>query len=361
MIGLLGAGNQTLAAQSSEYQVGVVSESGDAIRWFRPTEAGLELDRLVPIDPRPPERDGPHNITVAPDQQSYFVSLAHGTPNGTLWRFDASTDQVLGVADARGYPTTISVTPNGQVAFVANSDFFGERPAINPVTVVNVPTMTTITQLAACDMPHGVKVDARGETAWVSCMHSDELLAVDVATFRIRARYPVGSAQGAGHAGHGPPLPGAAPVRAANCSPTYVSIMPQGDRLLVACNASGKLQVRSAADGSLEREVVVGPGAYNVEPSPDGRWVIVTNKKDRSISLVDARDWVETARIPVARPVVHGVAWAPDSRRAYVSQESVGAVTGAVDVIDVAARTSIASIAVEGQPTGITILRSRSR
>ncbi|HRP07392.1 MAG TPA: hypothetical protein PLL69_02795, partial [Gemmatimonadales bacterium] len=47
------------------YRVGVVSESGDAIRWFRPTESGLELDRLVPIDPRPPERDGPHNITVA--------------------------------------------------------------------------------------------------------------------------------------------------------------------------------------------------------------------------------------------------------------------------------------------------------
>src|SRR5690606_37079268 len=64
-----------VSAQSTgdtNYQVGVVSESGDAIRWFRPTEAGLELDRLVPIDPRPPERDGPHNITVSPDQQSYF-------------------------------------------------------------------------------------------------------------------------------------------------------------------------------------------------------------------------------------------------------------------------------------------------
>ncbi|HRP08816.1 MAG TPA: hypothetical protein PLL69_10055, partial [Gemmatimonadales bacterium] len=302
-----------------------------------------------------------HNITVAPDQASYFVSLAHGTPNGTLWRFDAATDRVLGIADARGYPTTISVTPDGQVAFVANSDFFGERPAINPVTVVSVPSMTTITQLPACDMPHGVKVDREGRTAWVSCMHSDELLAIDVATFRIRTRIPAGGGNQGAHSGHGPPVPGSRPAAVANCSPTFVSITPDGSRLLVACNASGRLQVRSSMDGSLEREVVVGPGAYNVEPSPDGRWVVVTNKKDRSISLVDTDTWTEVARIPTARPVVHGVAWAPDSRRVYVSQESVGAVAGAIDVVDIETRTTIASIAVEGQPTGITILRPRQR
>jgi DNA-binding beta-propeller fold protein YncE len=55
---------------------------------------------------------------------------------------------------------------------------------------------------------------------------------------------------------------------------------------------------------------------------------------------------------------VHGVAWSPDSRYVYISQESIGAEPGAVDVFEVATRTRTASLAVPGQPTGITILRT---
>lgn len=351
-----------LAAQSAPWLVGVASESGDHISWLAPTAGGgLELVRTVPTDPRPPERDGPHNVTVSPDQKSYYVSVAHGTPDGALWRFDAATHALVGVAAAQAYPTTIAITPDGELAFVANSDFFGDRPVINTVTVVHTPTMTTITHIPACDMPHGVKAAPDGRTVWVSCMHSDELLAIDVATLRVRDRIAVGGGgDHAAHVGHGAPIPGSAPAaRAAACSPTFVSLSADGTRLYVACNARGTLQVWDAADRVMEREIAVGAGAYNVEPSPDGHWLLVTNKKAQSVSLVSTDTWSETARIATTRPVVHGVAWAPDSRTAYVSQESIGAVPGAVDVIDVASRTRTASITVPGQPTGITLLRTR--
>lgn len=351
-----------LGAQASPgYRVGVASESGDMISWFVPTAGGgLQLERTVPTDPRPPERDGPHNVTVSPDQRWYYVSVAHGTPHGALWRFDAATHRLAGIAEARGYPTTIGITPNGELAFVANSDFFGQRPAINPVTVIHTPTMTTITHIPACDMPHGVKVDPAGLVAWVSCMHSDELLAIDVATLTIRDRLRLGAGTpAAAHAGHGPPIGGtsaAPPTRA--CSATFVSISADGSRLFVACNAAGTVQVWRTADRTMEREIAVGAGAYNVEPSPDGRWLVVTNKKAQSASVIDAREWREVARIATTRPVVHGVAWSPDSKYAYVSQESIGAVPGAVDVIDITTLTRVASVTVTGQPTGITILRT---
>jgi DNA-binding beta-propeller fold protein YncE len=58
--------------------------------------------------------------------------------------------------------------------------------------------------------------------------------------------------------------------------------------------------------------------------------------------------------------VVHGVAYSPDSKLAYVSCESIGADSGAVDVVDLAARKRISSIPLAGQPTGITVLSSRS-
>jgi DNA-binding beta-propeller fold protein YncE len=343
------------------YRVGVVSESGDMVSWLRPTpEGGLVLERTVATDPRPPERDGPHNITVSPDHTSYYVSVAHGTPHGMLWRFDATTHRLLGMAEARGYPTTIGLTPDGEMAFVANSDFFGDRPAINPVTVVHTPTMTTITHVAACDMPHGVKVDPAGNIAWVSCMHSDELLAIEVATLTIGARIRLGAGNpSTSHAGHGPPLGGAStPPSGRSCSATFVSISADGSRLFVACNAAGTVQVWRSADRTLEREIPVGAGAYNVEPSPDGRWLVVTNKKAQSISVIDATEWKEVARLATSRPVVHGVAWSPDSRYVYISQESIGAEAGAVDVFDMSSRTRSGSIAVPGQPTGITILRT---
>ena len=349
-----------------DYQLGVSSESGDIITWVRPGPGSLVVDRVVPIGIMPADIDGPHNITMAPDQRSYYVSVAHGTPYGTLWRLTAEGDTLLGRAQLEFYPTTISLTPDGEFAFVANSDFFGDRPRVNPVSVVHTPTMTKIADVTACDMPHGVRVNHAGTKVYISCMDSDELLEMDVATFGIarRARTGTGTPAG-GHAAHAPqPAAGAPPSPAAAgpapsgvCAPTFVAASPDDRLLYVACNTGNTLQVWDAATLTRTGEVPVGKGAYNVEPSPDGRWVIVTNKKDRSVSLVDAAALRETARIPTTKTIVHGVAWAPDGRYAYISQESVGADPGAVDMIDLSSRKVIATIPLPAQPTGITIRR----
>jgi YVTN family beta-propeller protein len=106
------------------------------------------------------------------------------------------------------------------------------------------------------------------------------------------------------------------------------------------------------------KEIPAGTGAYNVEPSPDGKLVLVSNKKDQSVSLIDAARLTEIARIPTSKKIVHGIAYSPDSRLAYISCESIGADPGAVDVIDLVAKKRVASVAIPGQPTGITVLSS---
>lgn len=337
-----------------DYLIGVSSESGDIITWIRPGPDTLIVDRVVPVGIMPADIDGPHNITMAPDQKSYYVSIAHGAPYGTLWRMDAATDSLLGRAPLEFYPTTIALTPDGELAFVANSDFFGDRPRQNPLSIVHTPEMLKIAEVTACDMPHGVRVNHAGTTVYVTCMHSDELLEMEVATFDITRRAttgagaaaPAGAPAGAGHE-HG----------AVSCAPTFVAVAPDDRTLYVACNTGNTLQVWDAASLARLAEIPVGKGAYNVEPSPDGAHVIVTNKKDRSVSLVDARTRTEVARIPTTKPVVHGVAWSPDGRYAYISQESVGADPGAVDMIDVAGRRVVATVPLPAQPTGITIHR----
>ena len=127
-------------SQDQKYRVGVVSESGDIVTWLKPAGATLVVDRVVPVGIMPADIDGPHNITVAPDMRSYFVTVAHGVPFGTLWRLDADNDSLIGKATVELFPTTIAITPDGEFAFVANSDFHGDRPRMNVVSIVHVPT-----------------------------------------------------------------------------------------------------------------------------------------------------------------------------------------------------------------------------
>ncbi|HKP30923.1 MAG TPA: cytochrome D1 domain-containing protein, partial [Gemmatimonadales bacterium] len=119
-----------------------------------------------------------------------------------------------------------------------------------------------------------------------------------------------------------------------------------------------ELQVYDAASLKLVKAVPLGAGAYNVEPSADGAIVIVTNKKDQSVSIVDTKTLTELARVKTTKKIVHGVAYSPDGKYAYISQESIGADPGAVDVIDLATRTVVSTIPIPAQPTGITILRT---
>jgi DNA-binding beta-propeller fold protein YncE len=368
----------TLAAQDRPaYLVGVVSESGDIVTWLKPLAGGkLEVQRVVPVGIMPADIDGPHNITVAPDQRSYYITIAHGVPFGTLWRLDATTDTVIGRAQVELFPTTVTLSPDGEWAFVANSDFHGERPRVNPVSIIHAPTMTKVTDLTACDMPHGVKVNHAGTKVYVSCMHSDEILELDPGSFDIVRRVKLGMghqmpAGSAGHAGHGPPgasAPAAPPRKGQDvpptadltkeCAATFVSVSPDDSRIYVACNYGNELQVYDAASLKLVKAVPLGAGAYNVEPSADGSIVIVTNKKDQSVSIVDAKTLTELARLKTTKKIVHGVAYSPDGKYAYISQESIGADPGAVDVIDLATRTVVSTIPIPAQPTGITILRT---
>src|SRR5215208_1168242 len=236
-------------AQGPSYRVVVVSESGDMATWLTPSGPRLTPDRIVPVGVMPSDIDGPHNVTVAPDGKSYYITVAHGTPFGSLWKLDSKTDSVLGKAQVELFPTTVSLTPDGQLAFVANSDFHGDHPRTNVLSVIYTPTMTKITDLETCDMPHGVKVNHAGTRVYVSCMHSDEILEVEVATLAITRR----AATGAAHAMADAP----AAEHGTDCSPTYVSVSSDDQRLFVACNSGNTLQVWDAASFRRLKEIPV--------------------------------------------------------------------------------------------------------
>lgn len=361
LLALLAAG--TLSAQAAPaarspapYKVGVVSESGDIVSWFIPDGPRLLADRVVPVGLMPTDPDGPHNIAVSADQRWYFVSIAHGTPFGSLWRFDATNDTMAGRAQLGMYPTTIGLTPEGDWALVANSDFYGDRPALNSATLVHLPGMTTISDFPACDMPHGSRANRAGTAVYLTCMHGDQILEFDTGKLAFTRR---------GMAGPGAPAMRAGATMAgmdhsaadSSCQPTYVAVSADDKSLYIACNHANMMVVMDVATMTVTRRVPTGAGAYNVELSPDGKTLIVTNKKGQSVSIIDPVTLTEVARVATTKRIVHGVAFSPDSRYAYISQESIGADPGAIDVIDLTTRQKVYSVAVPAQPTGIVVWR----
>ena len=73
--------------------------------------------------------------------------------------------------------------------------------------------------------------------------------------------------------------------------------------------------------------------------------------------MLDAKTFNEVARIPTTKKIPHGIAFSPDGRYAFVTQESIGSDAGAVDVIDLVSLTKIATMEIPRQPTGIAMRR----
>jgi DNA-binding beta-propeller fold protein YncE len=377
----LAAQTASQPTSATPYTIYVSSESGDIVTRIEVGPDGWHKVKEVPVGVMPTDIDGPHNVTVSLDGRFWYVSIAHGMPWGSVWKYSTATDSVVGHVQVGMFPTTIGLSPDGEWAYVPNSDFHGDRGHVNTVSVIYTPDMSQLTEIPTCDMPHGSRYNHAGTMVYIACMMSDELVTIDPGTFAITHRVPLGSghpmtmqqhmameARQDSAAAHGPapaarPAPGAAsstmPGQNPDCLTTYVSVSPDDRLIYMACNHSNELQVRDARTLELVRRLPTGNGAYNVEPSPDGRWVIVTNKKAQSVSIFETQGWTEAARVATTKRIPHGVAYSPDGRYAYVTQESVGADPGAIDVIDLGTLQKIATMPIPLQPTAVTIWRGR--
>ena len=126
------------------YRILVASESGDIVTQLVWDGTTLTVAKVVPVGIMPADIDGPHNVTVAPDGSAWYVTIAHGTPYGSLWKLGAGTDSLLGRAQAdenlREAVRTRWVEPRRQVAreIVCRGIQSGElRPGLDPDVVLD--------------------------------------------------------------------------------------------------------------------------------------------------------------------------------------------------------------------------------
>jgi DNA-binding beta-propeller fold protein YncE len=126
----------------------------------------------------------------------------------------------------------------------------------------------------------------------------------------------------------------------------------------VACNKSNDLVEIDAARWTMTRRLPAGDGVYNLAVTHDGRLLVATNKRGQSVSVFDAASGRELARLPTTRRLPSGVAVSPDDRYAFVSVEGVGSQPGTVEVIDLRALRTVATVDVGPQAGGIDVWRT---
>ena len=349
----------TASRPTLDYLVYVVSESVDEVSLIRFGPAGARVERSFRTGLIPTEINGPHGVAVAPDDRHYFVSVGHGQPFGTLWKYTTDGDQLVDRTTLGYFPASLQVSPDGAWVFVANFNLHGDMVP-SSISVVDAAQMVEVARITTCTMPHGSRFNPAGTKHYSTCMMDDALVEIDTRTFSVSRHFVLSKGRETGHpgaptamhAGSSQPMQHAM-SQDPTCSPTWAESSRDGEHVFVACNKSDEIIVIDASDWTLERRVPAGPGPYNLVPSPDGRLLLATNKRDQSVSIFEIATWRELARIRTARPVVHGVVVSPDNRYAFVSVEGIGAEPGTVEIIDLTALKPVASVDVGQQAAGL--------
>jgi YVTN family beta-propeller protein len=117
--------------------------------------------------------------------------------------------------------------------------------------------------------------------------------------------------------------------------------------------------VVDVASGAVTARVPVGREPEGVAVTPDGRYVLITNESDNSVSIIDTGTLKIVKSVPVGkRP--RDIAFAPDGRTAYVSGEFDASVYS-MTVPDGAPVERVLQLRKEARPMGVILDSTRGR
>jgi DNA-binding beta-propeller fold protein YncE len=357
-----------------DYLVYVLSESADRIALVRFGPGGARVDHSLHTGDMPTDINGPHGIAISPDKKFYYVSIAHGRPFGTVWKYSVDKDRVLRKTTLGFFPATIDINQDGDLLYIVNFNLHGDLVR-SSVSVVATEPMMEVARIPTCIMPHGSRLNPQGTKHYSVCMMDDMLVEIDTHSLQVSRHFLLTKGKEMGKAGapperststsmegmpgmdmggHGmePPKPGDD-----SCSPTWAQPSTDGASIFVACNKSSEIVEVDAAKWAVLRRIPTRPGVYNLAITKDGTRLIGTNKRDQSVSVIDIKSGKELARLPTKRKVLHGVVVSPDDRYAFVTVEGIGSEPGTVEIIDLVALKTVATVDVGQQAAGIDFLR----
>jgi YVTN family beta-propeller protein len=292
----------------------------------------LQADISV-IDPaswaetaRIPTGKEPHHLYLPPDEKSLIVANALGD---SLTFVDPRTAQVQRTVRGIVDPYHLRFSPDMKWLVTAanrlNHVDFYRWDGTDLTLVQRVPTSKT---------PSHLWIDSGSRTVYSTMQDSDELVAIDIATQKIRWRTKTGA------------------------MPADVYGSPDGKQLFVGLTGSDSVEVFDIS-GEVPRSVQrikTGNGAHAFRAAGDGIHLYVSNRVANTISKIDMR----AGRVVDSFPAPGGpdcMDVSADGRFLYVSARWARKML----VIDTSERKVVRAIPVGKSPHGVWTLRHAAR
>src|SRR6266481_4642254 len=128
------------------------------------------------------------NADLYPGCLPHLVSIAHGQPFGSLWKYAAGNDKVLGRVTLGMFPATLDLSPDGDFAYVVNFNLHGDMIP-STVSVIATDDMTEIARIQTCAMPHGSRLNASGTRQYSVCMMDEQLVEIDTGALKVSRHF----------------------------------------------------------------------------------------------------------------------------------------------------------------------------
>ncbi|KYG73288.1 MULTISPECIES: YncE family protein [Roseivirga] len=349
----------SLSAQ--DYYIYVTAESEDEVSVVKFDGKKAETIKNIPVGVWPAEIEGPHGITVDPEGEYWYLSLAHGNPYGMLYKFKTGTDEVVGTTQLGLFPASMQISPVTGLLYCVNFNLHGDMVP-STVSVVDVESMTELEQITTGAMPHGSRLSRDGMKHYSVAMMSGELFEIDALDLRVSRQLDLDEASKMvgmdhskmDHSQMGHDMSGMKKQESMDHSkldhskmnhdmggmkhsafkPTWVSPHPSKDLVYVAGNGSDEVLEIDTKSWKATRKFKTDKGPYNIDLSPDGKFMVVSYKSAAKTGIWNLETGEEVARLDNSQKVTHGVAISSDSKYAFVSVEGIGDAPGMVDVFD---------------------------
>jgi len=332
-------GTSDLFAQ--EYYVYVAAESDDQVHLihFDGKSQQGKISETIDVGTWPQENEGPHGLNISPDGEYWFVSIAHGMPYGSLWKYKTGTNELIDKVELGLFPATMDISSTTGLLYVVNFNLHGDMEP-STVSVVEPESMMRLDDIKTGIMPHGSRITDDGTRQYHVSMMTDELIEIDTKTLEVSRRLKLGKDNGdqhgmsaGSHMDHGEMNHGDMshnPIE----KPTWADPHPTKPIVYVAGNGSDEILEINTEQWKITNRWNTGKAPYNLEVSNDGKLLVVTYKGAGATGVWDLDEGKELAKIPNNRKVSHGVTLSPDNKFAFISVEGIGGEPGSVDIIN---------------------------
>ena len=303
---------------------------------FVPNRASADVTVIDPVSRRIVARievgQVPHQVVVSARLSKMVTS---NTAEDTITIVDLKTLRTEATIALGAEPEHMVLAADGETLAVGNI-------AAGTVSIVSLAEAREVARVDGLFQPHNLTFSPDGRSLYVANLGADHVSVIDVAEARITAEIPVAE-------------PTALAAKGDSLSDEYQGIInvtatPDG-RLGFAAHGEGNVMaVIDLTSGEKIKSLALGELPWRAYASADGRWMLVPNNGDATVSVVSTKTLEVAATLPGAADMT-GINMGIDGTTAFVISRGERKLV----VLDLATLAKTGEIALPGTPeTGVT-------